>query len=70
MPARTKLTVYDDQGEVIGWIRNHGCDNPECTTAVVNGKPWHAIPRHGILSEYHYGNLDRALDALHAVVGI
>lgn len=67
MAANTKLTVYNDKAEVIGWIRNFGCDNSECTTHIVNGKRWHAIPAGFAvtLDTYHFLFLDRALDALH-----
>lgn len=69
MPANTTMTVRNDRSEVIGWVRNFGCENQNCTTAIINGKRWHAIPagQGDTLPEYHFGDLDRALDALHGV---
>lgn len=63
----TRMTVYNDKGEVIGHIRNHGCDHPVCITAVVNGRKWHATPAaFGVtLDDYHFRSSDDAIQALH-----
>lgn len=67
MLVATKITVYNANEDVIGWVRNFGCDNSDCTTAFVNGRKWHAIPAGFAvtLNDYHFGSLEDAIYALH-----
>lgn len=57
--------VYLD-GNIIGSVRNHGCDNEYCLMAVRNGDHWHAIPVEGTLPVYHYYWLESAIEVLRA----
>jgi hypothetical protein len=63
----TNMTVRRRDGKVVGWVRNFGCDNTHCTTAVVNGKRWHATPsQEGVtMPEYHFRDLEQAITELH-----
>lgn len=61
---KTKLVVHDEQDRIVGWVRNFGCENDHCTTAVINGKTWHAIPAfgtHASWQEYHFRSLEDAV---------
>lgn len=63
----TDLVVLDDTKRVIGYVRNFGCENSRCTTAIINGRKWHAIPAKAgvILDDYHFNSVEAALQALH-----
>ena len=39
-------TVIDSDGNVAAWIRLGGCNNPACTAACRDGRPYHLTPAH------------------------
>lgn len=67
----TIYTTQDDEdgraseARVIGWVHYEpDPENEHCQRAVANGKLYHAIPREGTLSNYHYANPTIATHAL------
>jgi hypothetical protein len=73
-PQPNTSTVYDDDGEetVLGWVRDesssvHG--HEACKRGVDEGRPWHAIPREGVLEGgYHFTTRDEAVAAVRDLV--
>lgn len=62
--SHTSLTIYAD-GTVIGWVhKDGGCENARCLAAIAAGRPHHAIPRIGTLTQYHYATIDEAVEAV------
>jgi hypothetical protein len=62
----TRITVYNKDGDIIGHAWHTACDNIDCTTAIVNGRPWHACPiQAGVeLMQYHFPTIDQAIRTL------
>jgi hypothetical protein len=61
-------TVLGSDGCALGWGRRDGCEQPYCKMAIAEGRPWHATPRVGTLSEYHYATFSEAAAAVRAAV--
>lgn len=49
-------TIRNDEGHIIGWIHDEGCENEKCVKAIKEGRPVHAIPAGFCvtMSDYHF----------------
>lgn len=63
----TKLVVYTEREDIIGYVSNFGCGNDACHTAYINGRKWHATPSQfaRTLPDYHFRSAEDAIQALH-----
>lgn len=69
--ATVKQTVYNEAGEVIGWVSNDAGTHPVGKAAHKAGLTFHVIPRVGILPRElcHFATLEEAVSTLKAQRG-
>ena len=57
-------TVYNAHNEVVGWVRYGNVGNSEARKNIIEGRPYHAIPKAGMINVRYYGDLNSAVNAL------